>query len=594
MTSPTRRNLLIALTIGVAATRLIAVSRSMWDWDEALFAAALRHYNVAWHNPHPPGFPLFIALAKLIRLIVPDDFRSLQTLNVIASCAAFPAMVWLAESLRFTRRTSIVAGLIFLFLPNVVFWGGTAMSDVSAVTLFILGAALLFRGRTPATLLGGSAVFAASMLIRPQNVFAMYPWLLACWRQIRERGRSGVALALSSGLLITAIVAGGYSLAALKTGWQDYINVTRAHQEYVATVDGYKDPNRPPSTSMIGLYFFDPFHSNLMKPVLALALIALLRPRRENAHILATFLPQMFFSLVMLNPMWVSRFAIAYLPAHALLAASGAELIGRFTASVLRNERFAAAAEWLFATAFVAAASYWVWPVVREVRSHASPPIAAVRWISAHVPQKDSILYVGGGMGPFTDYYLGPYQKEAVGDDFDSSVVPLRANAYFVVDRDSFDARAVRIRRPRLPHLIALYNRYYDVTIAPIAARSRFADGWYGEESDGLTTWRWMGKRGRIVLEPTGKKTRVSFSMYAPLDAVPAPNVTILVDGTVIDRFVATTSYFDRHYDLPARTGKAFDFVIEVDPTIEPSRLGRGDQRELGLQLRSLSWQPLE
>ena len=65
----------------------------MWDWDEALFAAALRHYNVADHNPHPPGFPLFIAMAKCVRVVVPDDFLALRTLNLILASSIFPVSI---------------------------------------------------------------------------------------------------------------------------------------------------------------------------------------------------------------------------------------------------------------------------------------------------------------------------------------------------------------------------------------------------------------------------------------------------------------------------------------------------------------------
>ena len=42
------------LTLVVAATRWPAVSLTLWDWDEALFALALRDYDVVGHHPHPP------------------------------------------------------------------------------------------------------------------------------------------------------------------------------------------------------------------------------------------------------------------------------------------------------------------------------------------------------------------------------------------------------------------------------------------------------------------------------------------------------------------------------------------------------------
>ena len=68
------RTTLAAAAAVVAVTRLFALSRSLWDWDEVLFSLALRDFNVAAHHPHPPGFPGYVALAKVMRLFVDSDF----------------------------------------------------------------------------------------------------------------------------------------------------------------------------------------------------------------------------------------------------------------------------------------------------------------------------------------------------------------------------------------------------------------------------------------------------------------------------------------------------------------------------------------
>ncbi|HEX7421580.1 MAG TPA: hypothetical protein VF505_16940, partial [Thermoanaerobaculia bacterium] len=75
MSASEKRALLIA-TLITAATRVWGLARSPWDWDEILFSLALRHYDVALHHPHPPGFPLFIAAAKLFTLMGVSDFHA--------------------------------------------------------------------------------------------------------------------------------------------------------------------------------------------------------------------------------------------------------------------------------------------------------------------------------------------------------------------------------------------------------------------------------------------------------------------------------------------------------------------------------------
>src|SRR5207302_6709627 len=139
------------LTFGIvalvcAATRFLAVAKTFWDWDEALFCLGMRAYDVTSHHPHPPGFPVYIGAAKLVRLVVHDDFRSLQAINLIAGMLVFPAVFMLARELRFRFTTAAIAGTLCAFLPNVWFFGGTAFSDVPSIVLIVYAAAFLFRG----------------------------------------------------------------------------------------------------------------------------------------------------------------------------------------------------------------------------------------------------------------------------------------------------------------------------------------------------------------------------------------------------------------------------------------------------------------
>jgi hypothetical protein len=61
--SRNEKRLTLVLALVIAATRLLALARSPWDWDELLFCYAVRDYDVPAHHPHPPGYPLFIVLA---------------------------------------------------------------------------------------------------------------------------------------------------------------------------------------------------------------------------------------------------------------------------------------------------------------------------------------------------------------------------------------------------------------------------------------------------------------------------------------------------------------------------------------------------
>jgi hypothetical protein len=100
------------LALLVALTRWPALSRTLWDWDEANFALAVANFDVTAHHPHPPGFPLFVGLAKLIPF---DAFHALQAIAFVSSLFVFPAMLFLARELRMPQHRAVAAALLLSF-----------------------------------------------------------------------------------------------------------------------------------------------------------------------------------------------------------------------------------------------------------------------------------------------------------------------------------------------------------------------------------------------------------------------------------------------------------------------------------------------
>ena len=107
-----QRSIAIALAAVCALSRFAAMARSLWDWDETLLCLGMRAYDVASHHPHPPGFPVFIGLAKVARLVLHDDFRSLQAVSLLAGMLLFPAMLMLARELRLRFEVACVAAVL--------------------------------------------------------------------------------------------------------------------------------------------------------------------------------------------------------------------------------------------------------------------------------------------------------------------------------------------------------------------------------------------------------------------------------------------------------------------------------------------------
>ena len=60
-----RLRLLVALaSLVFLVAHLRALPRTLEDIDSINFALGVEHFDVALHRPHPPGYPVFIGLAR--------------------------------------------------------------------------------------------------------------------------------------------------------------------------------------------------------------------------------------------------------------------------------------------------------------------------------------------------------------------------------------------------------------------------------------------------------------------------------------------------------------------------------------------------
>lgn len=357
-----QRVLFWACTLFSAAMRWPAKSLTLWDWDEALFALAVRDFDVSAYHPHPPGFPLFIALAKLIPL---DEFHALQAVVIASALFVFPAMYLLARALRAPFDVAVGAGLLLAFLPNVWFFGGTALSDVPSMVLVVTACALLLRGNV----ILGCMVLALAAGFRPQNLLiGSVPFLLA----FRRNWRAG----LVGGALIAAVVGVTYGLAAsFSGGWDAYRDVLASHEAYIRQTDSFLAPRHPGLLQVADDFFFRPFRALPINIVLAVLMVAAVFRRRYWLAV-AVFGPFCLFAWLFLDFHSTSRFSIAYMPLVAMLAAAGiprrgyAAVLGGVTALLI----------------------VWTWPALRVLHQTPSPPVAAMTTLPAGTVYVDERL----------------------------------------------------------------------------------------------------------------------------------------------------------------------------------------------------------
>jgi hypothetical protein len=555
-----------------AASRFLAMARSMWDWDEALFCLGMRSYDVTMHHPHPPGFPVYIGMAKVLRLVIPSDFRALQAVNLIAGVLVFPAMYLLARELQMRFETSVIAASLFAFFPNVWFFGGTAFSDVPSIVLVIFAVVFLLRGRESGRdYLFGTLLLALAIGIRPQNLLVgLFPGALATFRR---RPREIVAA-----VLIGVIVVGlAFGSAIYATGkYRDYVNTVKAHGDYIARIDSFRAPERPPLWRLFDRFFLKQYQSPPMSVVVsifvAISLIGAIRNRdRAMLYNLLTWGPFAVSAWLMLDRFSINRFSIGYAPMFAIFAADGIARASRGNRNV-ENGIFA-----VIAAGFV----IWTAPAFREVRTQIAPSVEATDVAVQTLDPKASHLFVGYAMTPFIEYLAPDYPITRVMDD---RAVPMKmtANPMLLaeVSEPQPGGRLFTRTRDRLWNIAR--RHYFEVVLKPLTNIAEFGDGWLPPEQSGMDEWRWMGTHSVTTLPGRTGDTVLRLNFGVPGEILPnQPTITIKLNGTTLERFRATSGDISRDYHVtPLATPNTLE--MSIDQSLN----------ENGLRVRFIAWGP--
>src|SRR5438093_8436611 len=58
---------------------------SLEDLDSINFALGVREFDVAQHQPHPPGYPVFIFVAKAANAVAPTEVSALSGVSIVAA-----------------------------------------------------------------------------------------------------------------------------------------------------------------------------------------------------------------------------------------------------------------------------------------------------------------------------------------------------------------------------------------------------------------------------------------------------------------------------------------------------------------------------
>lgn len=364
------RGIVLAAIVAFLLGHLPFLAPALEDVDSTNFALGVRDFDVAEHQPHPPGYPVFVAMAKattaVMRAMEPPgasstwaEARGLAVWGaLLGALAAIPLYVFFV-ALDGDRWRAALAAALALANPLVWLNASRPMSDVPGLAAALAAQALLAAAfaaqrhvtregtgqgmdhaalaRSGRLLVAGALVAGLAIGVRSQNVWLTLPLLglVLFDRTGRDAAGAlvGTTVTLSLGVLVWLVPlvldAGGPSgyLAAFASQAGDDI-------EGVDLLAAHVTPRRLAIALMHSLAW--PWVSTPLAVVVlagaALGLAAcVVRDRRALLLLVVAGAPYLLFHLFLQETL-TTRYAIPIVVPVAWLAVRGFGVLGPLAA----------------------------------------------------------------------------------------------------------------------------------------------------------------------------------------------------------------------------------------------------------------------
>ncbi len=210
-----------ALAVVTLLSRWPYRARMPYNWDAVQFALALHEFDIAKHQPHPPGYLLYVALGRLINARLGDPTLAYVALAMLFSASTTLVVYSLGRRL-YDRATAVAAASLLAVSPLFWFYGSVGLTyageafAASAVAWFAYGTLTgsvrhLYWGALALGLTGG---------IRQSVLLLLLPlWLGCAVLGVRSRRR----LVLAGFILVASVLAWLVPMMWLTGGPRAYI-----------------------------------------------------------------------------------------------------------------------------------------------------------------------------------------------------------------------------------------------------------------------------------------------------------------------------------------------------------------------------------
>jgi hypothetical protein len=331
------------LAVAFLVAHIPYLPASLEDLDSINFALAVRDFDVANHQPHPPGYPIYVGLAKITHALIPIESRALAVIGIIAGAlGVFVLMAFfsLVEREPTADARSIIATLLTITAPLYWFTAARPLSDMVGFAAALGAQAATVAATTQTGLVLAAFGSALAIGIRSQAAWLTIPLLALMILRQPVAGRARIAIAAATAFVVGCavwaipliVLNGGpasYWRALFSQGAEDLSGVqmlwtTPTPRQFVRTM----------FYTFLGPWAVWPVAAVVLLAAAAGTALMLLHGRRPLAVLGVAFGPYLIFHFLFQETV-TTRYALPLVPLAAYLAARGLEVVGSGPAIVI-------------------------------------------------------------------------------------------------------------------------------------------------------------------------------------------------------------------------------------------------------------------
>jgi 4-amino-4-deoxy-L-arabinose transferase-like glycosyltransferase len=186
--------------------------------DSVHFALALKNYDIAVHQPHPPGYFLYIMLGRFFSLFTSNANMTFIMISVLFSGLTVVAVYLLGREL-YDKKTGLLAAIIALTSPNIWFHGEVALTYIVESffsTAFALVCWKVYKGNHRYLWLS-AVILAVAGGVRQNTAVFLFPLWLFSMKGVPLR-----KIMLSMGLFSMCCLFWFFPMVRMTGGWDVY------------------------------------------------------------------------------------------------------------------------------------------------------------------------------------------------------------------------------------------------------------------------------------------------------------------------------------------------------------------------------------